>query len=167
MKYIMGLDLSLTSTGYAVLNGNGELVDNGLLQVKSKEVKRLQELSGLLDELLHRYCPDLVGIEGYAYGKHNRAHQIGEWGGIARLMLAGMKIPTIVMPPTSVKKFVTGKGNAPKDEMRLGVYKRWGMEFASNDEVDAYAVARMALACKQPHGLTKFQLEAIEGLEVA
>ena len=67
----------------------------------------------------------------------------------------------MLVPPTVLKKFVTGKGNSKKDEMRLGAYKRWAFEDKSDDVVDAYCLAQMGL---YKHGLslpTNAQKEAI------
>ena len=48
----------------------------------------------------------------------------------------------VEVPPSTLKKFVTGKGNAKKDQMMLAIYKRWGTEFDNNDAADAYALAQ-------------------------
>ena len=50
----------------------------------------------------------------------------------------------IKIPPTTLKKFVTGKGTSKKAEMLLHVFKRWGVEFSSDDAADSYGLARMA-----------------------
>lgn len=41
---------------------------------------------------------------------------------------------------TQVKKFC---GASKKDQMRLKAFQKWGVEFKSNDEVDAYVLARI------------------------
>ena len=53
-------------------------------------------------------------------------------------------IRLLIVPPSTLKKFVTGSGVAPKNKMMLGVYKKWGVEFETDDEADAYALARAA-----------------------
>ena len=49
-----------------------------------------------------------------------------------------------IISPTTLKKFVTGKGNSGKDIMLLEVYKRWNVSFSNNNLADAYGLARMA-----------------------
>ncbi len=74
----------------------------------------------------------------------------------------------LVVPPARLKKFACGKGNAKKDEIRLAVYKRWGFEAPTNDEVDAYVLARIGLAyLGYDDKLIKPQLEVIKDLKKA
>jgi len=58
-----------------------------------------------------------------------------------------------------------GKGNATKEKVAVGVYKRWGQEFTTNDEADAFVLAKIGQAylCGTD-GLTAFQKEVIENL---
>jgi len=50
----------------------------------------------------------------------------------------------IITTPTTLKKFITGKGNAKKELMLLKVYKKWGKEFDNNNICDAYSLAEYA-----------------------
>ena len=88
--------------------------------------------------------PCLVAIEGYAMGSKTRPQMAGELGGHLRLLLWQAGIPYIVVPPTSLKKYVLGKGNAAKELVLKEVFKRWGYDTTSNDRADAYALARIA-----------------------
>ena len=47
--------------------------------------------------------------------------------------------------PTTIKKFVTGNGQCKKNLMLLQVYKKFGIEFDSDDECDAFSLAKFAL----------------------
>lgn len=86
----------------------------------------------------------LVALEGYSFGSHQGAHQIGEWGGLLRWTLWGEMVPYIEVSPSTLKSYVSGKGNAPKEVMLREVFRKWGFEAASNDEADAYGLARFA-----------------------
>ena len=104
---VYGLDPSLTSTGWASPD------DQGAICSKKKGMQRLQEIKLDVRELI----PDdaVVFIEGYAMSKQtSHAHAQGELGGILRLDLFERDIPFIEVPPTSLKKYITGKGNANK-----------------------------------------------------
>lgn len=87
--------------------------------------------------------PRLVVIEDYAFSRADQAHAKGELGGVIRLALWERGIETITVAPTALKKFVTGVGVAQKDEMRLAIYKRFGIEAKSQDELEAAALAIM------------------------
>ena len=69
---------------------------------------------------------------------------------------------------TRVEKVRHRPRNAKKDEVRLEVYKRWGFEAPTNDEVDAYVLARIGLAyLGYDDKLIKPQLEVIKDLKKA
>jgi hypothetical protein len=58
-----------------------------------------------------------------------------------------------------------GRGNTKKDEVRLAVFKRWSFEAKTNDEIDAYVLARIGLAyLGYDDDLTKPQREVVEAL---
>ena len=58
-----------------------------------------------------------VFIEGYAYGVTSNRAPIYENTGLLKHKMWKQKIPVTNYPPTVVKKFATGKGNANKEQM--------------------------------------------------
>lgn len=59
------------------------------------------------------------------------------------------EVRIIEVPPATLKKFVTTKGNADKTAMAIRVYKRWGVEFPSDrggNLVDAYCLHKYGVA---------------------
>jgi len=158
---IIGIDASLTSTGVATL-GNGPTIM--AIQSKLNGPARLIEIRDTIGKLIKG--ADLVLIEEYAYSKANKAHQIGELGGVLRVLFHEMGVNWIEVNPSMVKKYATGKGNATKEAIAVGVYKRWGREFAINDEADAFVLAMIGsvIAGSSFDNLTAFQREVIEQL---
>lgn len=65
-----------------------------------------------------------VALEGYAYSASGKVFQIAENTGILKYKLYELSIPVTIIPPTEVKKFATGKGNADKNAM----YSAWSHE---------------------------------------
>src|SRR5690606_38220704 len=54
--------------------------------------------------------------------------------------------PYAVVAPTPLKKYVTGRGNASKDEVLAAAIRRWpDAAINGNDEADAYALRAMGL----------------------
>ena len=163
----MGLDLSLTSTGMVVLKTDGA-AESMTLTSKFKDVVRLADLSEKVRMAIQLYRPKLVVIEGYSFGSQTAVAGLAELGGVVKCALFEMQQPFIVVPPARLKKFACGRGNAKKDEIRLAVYKRWGFEAPTNDEVDAYVLARIGLAyLGYDTDLIKPQLEVIQALKKA
>lgn len=162
---IVGIDPSLTRLGIAVITS--EHPGCWRTDTISSQLEGAKRLIEIRDKLFEEYWDaDLVVIEGYAFAKNNRAHQMGELGGVIRVALTEQGIDWLEVPPARVKKFCTGKGNAPKDIMIQQVYKHWGVECKTSDEADAFVLAQIGWALKVDRdGLTKYQFEVIKELE--
>lgn len=163
---VMGLDLSLTGTGLVILNASGDAIDSMTISPKLRDMERLAFIRSTVGKVLSNYNPMLTCIEGYSMG--SRAGQlasIGELGGVIKLLLHRNGFRYTIVAPTQLKKFVTGKGNAMKDEIMMHVYKRWGWEAKDNNQADAYGLGRIALALEDCGGLLIApQREVIEAL---
>lgn len=89
----------------------------------------------------------LAVVEGPAMAAATGRGQADERAGIRwRVVhaLHGHGIPVAVLPPSTVKGYIAGKGNAPKDDVRRAVAAAWpghGLDRVSWDEADAVALA--------------------------
>ena len=138
MIAVIGLDLSLTSTGVcdamgnphtiAGANGDGRLVNVGLY----------------IEGLCTIDTPNLAVIEDLPRGAMGGS-STGMVQGIVRFLLRRADVPYTLVPPASLKTYATGKGTASKVEMALAAYKRAGVEFSSDDECDAWWLRAMGL----------------------
>jgi crossover junction endodeoxyribonuclease RuvC len=162
---LMGLDISLTSTGYSI-DGS-----TGLIKVNSRGAQRLHEISQAVLNMCSEYSIDTVILEGYSFASRNsQAHSIGELGGCIRMRLWENTIPYVEVPPTSRAKFATGKGNAGKTEVISSISSKTGMVFSgsgADDECDAWVLEQMGLAQlgKSKYQWTKEQLSALEKID--
>lgn len=143
MKF-MGLDLSLTSTGYSI-DGNV-----GVISVESTGPERLWRIKREIESLtIQNVKIDGAIIEGYSFASRNsQAHSIGELGGVIRLLLWDLGIKYVVVPPTCRAKFATGKGNASKNEVISSISAKTGIIWnnpGADDKCDAWVLEEMAL----------------------
>lgn len=163
---VVGLDLSLVSTGVANIKQGA--FSALTLKTKERGVARLHDLSTRLRDLLCTDPPAAVAIEGYSFGSRSNQHSIGEWGGIAKLEVKRIGLPCIIVPPSCLKKFITGKGNADPSSISMYLLKHWGVEVPQNDMADAVGLAIMAFAWKfhSEVALTQYQEEALAKVEV-
>lgn len=135
---ILALDLSLTRSGFCVGAGLDEC-ESGIITAQNMRgmeridhiVRRVQELAG--------GC-DVVVIEGYSYGSQGRSvFDIGELGGCVRFLLHRLGIPVVDVPPATLKKYATGRGNATKIDMVVAARERFGLVGTTDDNrCDAY-----------------------------
>lgn len=143
MPTIVGLDLSLLSTGYAC--GQQQLT----ISTTHTGPARLNYISQEIASLLVELEDPAVVVEGYSFASRNsQAHSIGELGGVVRLTLWNLEIPYVEVPPTCRAKFATGRGNAGKTEVMSAVSARTGIIWAgkgADDRCDAFILEEMGL----------------------
>lgn len=150
MTYVVGIDPSLTSTGLCVFYDSGEIATHTLGSSPAEGLSaRFTRYDGLLRDVAKHIgsSAHLIAIEGYSFdSRGGKAFDRVEYGALLRKDLSFRCDCLIEVPPSSLKLFAAGKGNANKTAMALAVFKRWGREFPDDNQVDAYALARMA-AC--------------------
>lgn len=149
---VAGLDVS-TKTGVVVFDGDGNLVraDETVLTSLAKgsgagpRLHRAIAFGEQVFSLLSKGNVRLVAIEGYSHSPFGMAVAV-ELGTAARFAAFRAGVPLVEVSPATLKKYATGLGRGDKSVVRLGVFKRWGFEHASDNVVDAYVLARIALA---------------------
>ena len=162
---VMGIDPS-TKTGIVVMQGD-EVLDADVISCGSKNtIERAASISRQVRGVAKDHKVAFVIIEDYAYhGNKGSLVALAEIGTMIRWRLWVEKIPYLDAAPNTVKKFVAGKGNAMKDQMRLAIFKRWGFEHESMDVVDAYAMAKTAQAMIWWEQALKKDQEALKTLK--
>lgn len=160
LNYFVGLDLSLTGTGLTVLEYEAKESIYGskhepiLKLYKSKLVETkpttLMEQRYLIiwNEISFiekiRYCGGIY-IEGLSYA--STGSKFAELAGLhyfIRTKLIESNQNFDIIPPTTLKKYVTGKGNSNKNIMIKEIYKKWNVDFNDDNLADSYALARMS-----------------------
>lgn len=162
---IVGIDASLTNTGIVVIEDKGMLLQpvyfSTVITSQVAGVRRLIDLRNQVHSCL--VDADLIVIEGYAYAAANQAHQVGEFGGVLRVMFHEEGFSWIEVAPSQLKQFACGNGNAPKELILQQVYKRWGVEMKTSHEADAYVLARLGAAyLGHVQGLTALQFSVVD-----
>jgi crossover junction endodeoxyribonuclease RuvC len=160
MRYV-GIDPS-TKTGLAIIDNQGNVINTQDVTTKVKEDP--QRFSDIAEKIMDELEPnDIVTIEGFSYGSKGKgvSFQYG-LGWIIRHMLIERGYRYTEVPPTSVKKFATGKGNTKKDEMVLPIFKKWGFEHSSDNVRDAFVLAMMAKGMYHTTNLLEYEKEALK-----
>lgn len=146
---VLALDLSLSATGVATPAGQLDTVrpttegDRRLVEITGRLITDAPTLFGP-GSYYDQHGPDLVVIEGPVV-RSSAAIAIGMLQGAVRSALVRLGVPYLVVPPASVKTYATGRGNAPKPDLRMSLYKRTGLDVADDNQVDAAWLRLLAL----------------------
>lgn len=145
MGVIYGLDLSLTGTG--VCDGKTTWLIKSEGRANASLAERAERLRSLRDRVLDAVGgASLVVLEGPAMAStsghmHDRS---GLWW-LVVASLHAQRIPTVEVPPSCLKRYATGKGNARKGEVIEAVTRRFpDVETGGDDNrCDALVLAAM------------------------
>lgn len=183
MTRILGLDVSLTATGLAKLHST----DDGWT-LETSRYRTNPHPKGVTRALLERmnriqsHCwtaastADLVVIEGPAFASVGSASKdlMGLWW-LTYAAVCGVSQNVVIVPPSTLKKWATGKGNASKGQVAVGIHRtfpqeRFGIDFAAVDDNEIDAAALAGIGCQllfqqsAPFDLPQYRLDAMAGL---
>ena len=173
---VAGLDYSMTSPAICLYNDvDGDFTYSNcrvyfLTQTKKYDIvlrngfgklfefrddmDRYEKISNFFIERILEKDVHTVFIENYSMGSKGRVFNIAENTGILKYRLWKYGIGFETVPPTVIKKFATGKGNADKEKMQTAFFaesnidlkfelnmteKQWN---PSSDIIDAYWICK-------------------------
>lgn len=170
MAGVVGIDPSLTSTGLAIRANSDKLLSYALGDASLRGVARLMFFRNAIERHIKRVSPDLVAYEGYALGfrgKSNTLFDLGELGGVLKLLILEMGVDILLVPPNNLKLFTTGKGNADKSQVSVAVGEALDVKFSTSDQYDAAGLLWMGETYRKfsgkPNGLPDHQAKALKG----
>jgi hypothetical protein len=144
---ILGLDLSITATGYALPDGQTSTFKSpGRGDWRLVAIKNV--IAGYSDAVDVAVIEDLpthaksAGITGMVHGA-------------VRTVLMEAGIPYVLVTPATLKAYATGKGNADKTAMAIAALKRAGREFGDDNQCDA---AWLRWAALDWYGAAEFEM---------
>lgn len=167
----VGIDQSYSGFGLVCFDGIDHTQQLGTFLPEASDGSRLERVQDWLIEQIESVQdgrPISACMEGYAPGAKFGREKAGELGGIVKLVLHQFfGVAPVMVAPTQLKKFVTGKGQGGKNDIMLAAYKRYGVEFGNDNLTDAYVLARIAHALDAGPGLPAFQVEVLAKLRLA
>lgn len=157
---VMGIDQSLTSTAYVVVNETKEVLSSGVVR-SNKEDSLPIRCRDITQELVEAtWMPEIlngsdlkISIEGLSYGSIGSAtRNLAVLMGWIQFGLYTGDSNWVETPATSLKKFATGNGKAEKVDMLEAVpeefrehikanYNKSGKKSGLTDLPDAYHLA--------------------------
>ncbi len=147
---ILAVDPSLVATAFCHPSGVTETV-----RPRTRGPERLYDLENMLlarcgiegdEDAIQGLVPvSLVVMEGYSFHSKGKPFTVGELGGVFRLALWRNDIPLVVVPPKTVKKYATGRGDADKAAMIASARKAHTMSIRDDHQADAFWMWQIGL----------------------
>lgn len=147
---ILGIDPGLAITGYGLIESSSKgikVIEAGVIRsdARNKIEKRLSEIYGKVMALIKDTSPAVVALEElYSHYKHPRTSILmGHARGIICLAAEEQRVKLVNYPSTRVKKAVTGRGHASKQQIQRTVVNILGLKELPEpvDITDALALA--------------------------
>lgn len=147
MMNFLGLDLSLTSTGFYLIRDNGNDV---YFEIKTKpddfqdDIERSDYIANKIIENIRGVNITFIALEDYFTGKQPQSViKLATLGTIVRCRLLDAGYSFMPFVTSQIKKFETGSGITPKDNMLKSVFKKHNLDTSSNNVADACAIAHI------------------------
>ena len=140
-KYIWAFDISLSRTGVSIFSEDGKFID-----VFSIDTTKIDSLGGKLkfigDTILkfkEKYPAKKIVIE-QGFTKYNISTQaIFRVNGLVNYLF--WDVENVYYAATTIKKCITGRGNAKKEEVREMILKNYpSVRFDNLDQSDSFSV---------------------------
>jgi crossover junction endodeoxyribonuclease RuvC len=145
---ILGVDPGTHYTGYAVVKTSavrGKLIDYDIITLKNLSFpQKLKKIYDRLSEVIRKHRPDEFAIETAFYSKNVQSTlKLGHARGVCILAAANTSVPVSEYSPREIKKAVTGRGNASKEQVRYMISRILDIKplQGRSDISDAIAVA--------------------------
>jgi len=145
---ILGIDTSLRSTGYGILEKEGsrlKCLDCGNIPNGPKVPLTgcLRNIHTKVVALLESYRPDCLAIESVIYGKNaGTMLLLGEARGAVLTAAAAAGVPVYEYEPRRMKKAICGNGLAEKEQIQRMVKTLLNLpDLPQNDAADALGLA--------------------------
>lgn len=150
-RRILGIDPGTIKFGYALIKQDGSkytLITKGILNLQSinDQVLKNKKIFDFLTETLDKYLFDEMAIEQPVYGKDPQAMiKLGRVLGCCIAFACSKDISITEYLPKTIKKSVTGNGNASKQQVAYMVSSILKIPVEANsktyDDTDAVGVA--------------------------
>ena len=175
-KHILGIDLSLNSTGLCIhheavgdtfINKKGYsffLIDFPRPTKKKPGPAREEKWFKIVERIEYfADHADEVVLEDYAFGAIGRGKSIlCEIGGIVRYCLRKKHVHYTLVSPTTLKRFLGSVGS--KSMVPKECLKRWKIDLDSDDLADALVLTKIGEAIEDPDAetVTEYQRDALK-----
>lgn len=152
----VGIDQSLTGFALCVLDSQYNWSAE-VWKPSTRGSERLAELRTKLLSYLASWDTVDIAMEG-AVSYNRNGTMLGELAGVVKEAIYSTHgRPPISVPPTTLKKYATGSGNASKSVVMMSLLKRYGVEIPDDNAADAYVLSAMCAG----RGTRKYEADSV------
>jgi crossover junction endodeoxyribonuclease RuvC len=166
--YYLGVDQSLREPGIALVNEAGKVCVALSSKVGStlRGGQRLAHIQKVLLDAVGSAQVHHAAMEGPSLNSTHREFDLGEVSGVVRATIFhSWAIEPLIVPPTQVKLFATGRGGASKEDVINAVNKGWELSTDNDNVADAIVLAQIARAVHSGQRCaTRYQADVVVSL---
>jgi crossover junction endodeoxyribonuclease RuvC len=121
---VLGIDPGLANTGWGVIEARGSRlchVSHGSITTSPREMngRRLLTIRRELIDIIHRYKPEIAGIESIYFAKNQTsAIPVAQAMGVVLVTCEELDLGVEAFSPPMIKQAVAGVGRADKEQMQ-------------------------------------------------
>ncbi len=159
----LGIDQSLNATGVCRVGATGSVetlatVNPGDVKDGARLILVKRAIVAIASEI------EFAALEGYSYDSVGRVFELGEIGGVVKVMLIEHNIPYVVVPPSMLKKFATGNSSASKEDM-VDTARERGCTATDDNQADAFFLACIARAYTKGTARSRCEMDVVHALK--
>lgn len=175
IRYIIGIDFSITNPATAVLNTRTKVETVKSLptkpathfKYKQERINHITEtVMATLKPIVHYPDQCLIFMEDYAFGAVGRTFDIAETAGVLKYGLWEnhhfVMTNLYFVAVSHLKMFCGEKGNAKKDVILKEVYKKWGFDTNDDNSADAYVLMKIGECWLNGSRYTAYQKDVLK-----
>ena len=153
MRLVLGIDPGTAVTGFGVVALDGRtttLVECGVIRTNARDPlpQRLHEVHQGVSELIARHRPDTLSVEDVFFARNVRTTVVlGHARGVILLAAQQAGLAIHEYPPAEIKKAITGRGGATKEQVQFMVTRLLRLRSAPHPADAADGVAAALCAC--------------------
>lgn len=117
---ILGIDASLSSTGYNIMDYDGNVLTYGTIctTTKNTEFERMYLIALKIDELIKEYNVTIVVLENSFFGKNpNTGIKLARLMGNISFVCLMNELQIELIAPTTCRKILLGQGKSSKEDV--------------------------------------------------
>lgn len=123
---ILGLDASLSSTGYSIINYEENILTYGTINTTAKDDDfiRTYKIANKIKELIKEYKVDIVVLENSFFGKNpSTGLKLSRLCGAIFYVCVECGVKIEMLAPTTTRKILLGDGKAKKEQVASYIRK--------------------------------------------